>query len=248
MQTRNSRLRHPAASRAAAPLSPASALASPPIASPGPAGADQELLAPASRETVPALSTATTQKVRAILAEGTAPATARAHAGDVAYFWAWAGEELALPEHYPAPAAAVVQFVADHLEGLRPATDAALLERCRRGLPGGKARLGVHSLATIRRRLASLSKAHQLAGVPNPCALAAVREILSRARRREVRRGGHGARRKLAATREILEALLAKCGEDLAGRRDRALLLFAFASGGRRRSEVVAARCEDLER
>lgn len=40
--------------------------------------------------------------------------------------------------------------------------------------------------------------------------------------------------------------MLATSGESLLDTRDRALLLFATASGGRRRSEVVAARVEDL--
>jgi integrase len=44
----------------------------------------------------------------------------------------------------------------------------------------------------------------------------------------------------------VLEALLATCDDTLAGVRDRALLLFGFGSGGRRRSEVAAARVEDL--
>ena len=40
--------------------------------------------------------------------------------------------------------------------------------------------------------------------------------------------------------------MLATCTDGLAGLRDRALLLFAFASGGRRRSEVAAAAFENL--
>ena len=44
----------------------------------------------------------------------------------------------------------------------------------------------------------------------------------------------------------MLEDLLATCDGSLAGVRDRALLLFGFGSGGRRRSEVAAARVEDL--
>jgi hypothetical protein len=46
--------------------------------------------------------------------------------------------------------------------------------------------------------------------------------------------------------REPLELLLATCDESLRGKRDRALLLFAWASGGRRRSEVSSARAECL--
>ena len=45
-----------------------------------------------------------------------------------------------------------------------------------------------------------------------------------------------------------MEALLATCQDDLAGIRDRALLLFGFASGGRRRSEIVAATLENVRR
>ena len=42
--------------------------------------------------------------------------------------------------------------------------------------------------------------------------------------------------------------MLATCGNDLVGIRDRALLLFGWASGGRRRSEVAAAKVERLQR
>lgn len=40
--------------------------------------------------------------------------------------------------------------------------------------------------------------------------------------------------------------MLATCDDSLEGRRDRALLCFGFASGGRRRSEIVAAQLADL--
>ena len=48
-------------------------------------------------------------------------------------------------------------------------------------------------------------------------------------------------------TADILAALLKACaGERLVDARDRALLLLAFASGGRRRSEVSALRVENI--
>jgi integrase len=50
-----------------------------------------------------------------------------------------------------------------------------------------------------------------------------------------------------AVTRDVNEALLATCGSDrLVDTRDAALLLGAFASGGRRRSEVASLRVEEL--
>jgi hypothetical protein len=188
------------------------------IARQRPAGAVGEaVFATATAAAAPVLlSQATAERVRTILIEGTSPATSRAHAGDVAYFWAWAGAELGLAESYPVPLAALVQFVADHLEGLPPATEAALLERAAQGLPGGKAKPGPHALATIARRMASLSKAHQLAGVPNPCQRPELRELLARAGRRQAR-SASPPRRKRAATREVLEALLATCDDTLAG-------------------------------
>jgi integrase len=42
--------------------------------------------------------------------------------------------------------------------------------------------------------------------------------------------------------------MLATCDDSLEGQRDRALLCFGFASGGRRRSEVAAADLRDLRR
>ena len=54
--------------------------------------------------------------------------------------------------------------------------------------------------------------------------------------------------KKKAATLDIIERMLTTCDGSLIGIRDRALLLFAFSSGGRRRSEVVAVRLSDIEK
>ena len=52
--------------------------------------------------------------------------------------------------------------------------------------------------------------------------------------------------KKPALMREPLEAMLATCDDSLRGIRDRALLLFAWSSGGRRRSEVTSATRENV--
>lgn len=59
---------------------------------------------------------------------------------------------------------------------------------------------------------------------------------------------GDVSKGKSALTREPLEALLATCDDSLTGKRDRALLLFAWGTGGRRRSEVTAATLENVAR
>ena len=181
----------------------------------------------------------TRERVRTILDAGTADNTRRAYAGDLRYFWAWSRLALGLDEHYPVSIAAVIRFVTDHLEGLPVALDAALVAE------GSKAKLGVHSIATVSRRLAALSVAHETQGVENPVRMPQVRALLAAVRRGRARQG-LGPTKKRAATLDVLELMLATCDDDLRGVRDRALLLFAFTSGGRRRSEVAAARMENL--
>jgi len=90
-----------------------------------------------------------------------------------------------------------------------------------------------------------LSVAHEAQGLENPVRLPQIRSLLAAARRARARQG-LGPGKKRAATLDILERMLATCEDDMRGIRDRALLLFAFASGGRRRSEVAGARVENL--
>ena len=96
-------------------------------------------------------------------------------------------------------------------------------------------------VATIRRHLTSIGKAHSVAKVYSPTGSAEVREAL----RGIARTMGSAALRKTAATDATLKALLATLPDTLAGQRDRALLLLGFA-GALRRSELVAVRVEDL--
>ncbi|RZL92636.1 MAG: hypothetical protein EOP82_09640 [Variovorax sp.] len=74
-----------------------------------------------------------------------------------------------------------------------------------------------------------------------------MRELFARTRRAYAQRGAR-PRKQRALTKDPLQALLATCDESLRGQRDRALLLFAWATGGRRRSEVAAATMENLRR
>jgi integrase len=177
--------------------------------------------------------------------------TVRAYAAALRYWAGWFQlryrERLALP----VPAPVVVQFIVDHVErhteagtlvhDLPPAIDAALLAA------GFKAKPGAPKLPSVEQRLAVLSKAHQLRELANPLRDPQVQELMKRVRRAYASRGAV-SQPKRALTAEPLAVMLATCGEDLAGRRDRALLLLSWSSGGRRRSEVTRVRVEDLER
>lgn len=189
--------------------------------------------------------------VRELLAEAAAANTTRSYASALRYWAGWYAARYGLELTLPVPEAVVLQFVVDHVvrrsaEGdlaweLPPAVDAALVAA------GLKAKPGPWTLASVRHRVAVLSTAHRLKQQPNPCEQPAVRTVLSRAARAAVKRGER-PRKKTAITLAELEAMLATCDDSLEGLRDRALLCFGFASGGRRRSEIACADMRDLRR
>jgi site-specific recombinase XerD len=99
-----------------------------------------------------------------------------------------------------------------------------------------------HKPATIRRRLAAISVAHQAGGLDSPTTDAGVRAVWAGIRRR------HGtAPRKVQAVRTQLVMRMVPARESVraADVRDRALLLIGFA-GALRRSELVALDVEDV--
>lgn len=98
-----------------------------------------------------------------------------------------------------------------------------------------------HKRATIERRLVTIGQAHKLAGLPWISAHPAVRATL----RGMFRRYGSPVRKATALGLDETRRLLAACEGDIAGLRDRALFLTAFA-GALRRSELARIRAEDL--
>ena len=101
---------------------------------------------------------------------------------------------------------------------------------------------GQHAVATIQRRIASISKAHEMAGVPNPCRAEIVNATLRGLRR------AHGTAQRQAKPllRDDLLLVLDSLGDSMRDHRDRALLLLGFA-GGFRRSGLFGLDCADVE-
>lgn len=165
-----------------------------------------------------------------------APNTSRAYESDLRYFWKWA-ELSGRAEEYPVPPELMRDFVAQHLEGLPEDVEERLLAA------GVKRLRGPHKVATVERRVNALRSYHRRNDLPDPIN----REVLSllRAGRRE-RAANGGQTKKRALTKPLLERLLKTCESDLLGLRDAAVLLVAWASGGRRRSEVAAIRVDHL--
>lgn len=104
------------------------------------------------------------------------------------------------------------------------------------------AHAGALSVATIRRRIATLSKAHEAAGLVNPCRA----QITKAALRGLKRKFGMDQRQAKPLMRDDLLLVLDRLGTTLRDQRDRALLLLGFA-GGFRRSELVAVEHIDIE-
>src|SRR5271157_1351571 len=99
------------------------------------------------------------------------------------------------------------------------------------------------SVATLVRRIATISKAHEARGLPNPCRSEFVRATLRGIKRTR----GVAQRAAKPLLREDLFRVLDTIGEGMKDTRDRALLLIGFA-GGFRRSEIVGLDCDDIER
>ena len=196
------------------------------------------------------LSDVTQRAVNELLREGESKNTMASYKSALRYWAAWYGIRYGGQIQLPVPSPCVLQFIVDHAERT---TDKGLVSE----LPalidqtlvqaGYKGKLGALAHNTLVHRIAVLSKAHQLRELKNPCQDPAVRELLSRTRKAYAKRGAL-PQKKDALTKDPLQAILATCDDSLRGQRDRALLLFAWASGGRRRSEVAGADMQFLKR
>ncbi|WP_112984555.1 site-specific integrase [Ensifer adhaerens] len=185
-----------------------------------------------------------------LASEGMGDNTLRALASDLGYLEAWCQLATSGPLPWPAPESLLLKFVAHHFwDPARRAEDPS------HGMPveveaGLRAQLllranGPHAPETVRRRLTSwsiLSRWRGLRGAFDGPSLKSALRLAVRASARP-----RQCKSKKAVTGAILAKLLDACaGERLVDLRDRALLLTAFASGGRRRSEVSALRVEDI--
>lgn len=189
------------------------------------------------------LESGTRDAIRELMHEGEASNTRSSYQSAMRYWAAWHQLRFGQPMQLPLSVPTVLQFIVDHAQRLSaaglvsempPAVDEALVAA------GYKGKQGPPTHNTLVHRIAVLSKAHQVHALPNPCQDGAVRELLSRTRKAYARRGAL-AQKKDALTKDVLGQLLATCDDSLRGLRDKALLLFAWSSGGRRRSEVAAA-------
>lgn len=197
------------------------------------------------------LSSADLDTLRHVVRKGTPDNSLRAYISDLTYLEAWALAATGRPLPWPAPEPLVLKFIAHHLYDAAEKArnpDHGMPENVEEELKGrGLLRAkGPHAPSTVRRRLASWTSLHRFRDLEEPFGNPVVRQAIKKAAAAADRSPERKSRKSIG--RELLDELLITC-EDGSPRslRDRALLLFAFASGGRRRSEIAALRVEDIE-
>lgn len=185
-----------------------------------------------------------------LAAEGMGENTLRALASDLGYLEAWSRLATGSPLPWPAPESLLLKFVAHHLwDPVKRAEDSAhgMPTEVEAGLRAERLlrASAPHAPGTVRRRLTSWSILTRWRGLTGafgaPSLKSALRLAVKASNRPRQRKS------KKAVTVDILAKVLQACaGDRLVDVRDQALLLAAFASGGRRRSEVAALQVEDL--
>ncbi|RWI07331.1 MAG: integrase [Mesorhizobium sp.] len=188
--------------------------------------------------------------LRHLAKEGIGENSLRALASDLGYLEAWSLAATGFSLPWPAPEALLIKFVAQHLwDPAKRETDVShgMPEDVSAALKSAKLLRvdGPHAPNTVRRRLSSWSTLTGWRGFLGNFSAPGLRSAINLAVRASAR--PRGRKSKKAVTADILTALLKACaGEKLVDVRDRALLITAFASGGRRRSEIASLRFEQI--
>ena len=193
------------------------------------------------------LNAAAWASIDALLGQADAAATTRSYAAGRRLFMAWWLLTYARPFVLPVPPEAVAQFIADFTESaeVQRSTDVGWVDQQLVGA-GFKAKPGPIRYSTLKQRVAAVASWHLEAEEISPFASPLVQKALKASRRIASETGGLDKRRRTGLSRDALLALLASCDDSDAGVRDRAMLLFAWGTGGRRPSEVAGADIRQL--
>jgi len=191
-----------------------------------------------------------------LIRQGIPTNTLNAIKSDLRYFFSWHAISFNEDAEYPIPNEYIVSFVTDHtarwdetskswVYGMSKKVRKVLEDVGRKGhdSTGSKTTNQPHKISTIKRRLSSLARAHEVKGYSRDSVYSAkVKELLKAGKNIAYNK----PRKKEALTIDLLYKLIDCCDNSLAGLRDRAILSVAFFSGGRRRSEIASMMSEQL--
>lgn len=196
-----------------------------------------------------ALSPAAIEAIRALIAKAGSPHTRRSYETSMRMFAAWYSLTYGRPVALPVDPAAIAQFIADYADGGVEAKRSDSFERVDAALVAGgfKAAAGPMRFSTLKQRLAGLCAFHAERGFPNPVAHPTIQVLLKSARKQARLSGRLLPGKKRPILKDDLLALSGSLGGDVISIRDRAILFFGWATGGRRRSEIAAAAFENLQ-
>ena len=182
--------------------------------------------------------------IEQIIRGAPAPNTVRAYERDVRYFWAWARVSAGIDTPaYPVDHDLLERFVEEHVVGLDDAVNLALMQM------GVKRKGGSLRIDTIRRRVVGVIREHEMRGFENTFRTPRMRALMRGAKRWETQQGVV-KRKARAITARMLDRIIDSYRgvKGLKEKRDIAMMVWAFYTGGRRNSEVVDARYEFLSR
>lgn len=164
------------------------------------------------------------QRYQQLLADGIAPSTARAHERDRKRFWDYCEKVHGVQPTYPVPIQLVLNYVMDNISE-----------------SSGSNALKV---STVKRYVASVSVEQQAHGHDSLLSSPKIKILFRRAKRALP---NQYPKKKRPITANVLQQLLKTCDDSLRGVRNKAILSVGFA-GGRRRSELVKLKVDDISK
>lgn len=182
-----------------------------------------------------------------LFARGTPANTIRAWETDLAYIAAWRELRFAAGPVWPEREDVAIAFLLDHSRDLSdaPASDPARAAAEALNAAGLRRGYACPAPSTLDRKIASWRAFHRMRNLPSPFEAPILRQTRAKARKAADR--APAPKSAHPVTREVLHELMTAAGPGRRGLRDRAVLALGWASGGRRRSEIVALNVEDLD-
>lgn len=206
-------------------------------------------MSPLSAQILPSLALSQTDQaaLTQLYIRGTPENTLRAYERDLIYLATWKETRLKQALIWPETPDTALLFVLDHSRDLSQAAADDPARQVAQFLiaQGLRRSLACPAPATLDRRIASWRAFHRMRDLPSPFEAPQVRQARAKGRRANARPRTPKSTNPI--TRDVLEQILTAIPPGLRGIRDRALLMTGWASGGRRRSELVELRVQDLD-